>query len=181
MMPVIRISDDNFERLQKWAKPLVDSADDALGKVLDAAEVRRNYRDISIETSLIPVVVDKDPKDSDLEAAQSNHTVETQRLPRGQKVSNEAYMFPILEAVYELGGKGRMNEVLEIVEQKMWHLLTDVDYEITSGGGNVRWRNTAQWARNTLVHQRGLLKKNAGHGIWELTEQGIAEVESKRG
>ena len=180
-MPVIRISDDNFERLQKWAKPLVDSADDALGKVLDAAEVHRNYRDMSIETSLIPVVVDKEPKGSDSEAVQSNHTVEAQRLPRGQKVSNETYMFPILEAVYELGGRGRMNEVLPIVELKMKHLFSDVDYEIMPGGGDVRWRNTAQWARNTLVHQRGLLKKNAGHGIWELTEQGIAAVESKRG
>ncbi len=38
MPPVMRISEHNWERLKMWATPLEDSADDALGKVLDAAE-----------------------------------------------------------------------------------------------------------------------------------------------
>ena len=70
-----------------------------------------------------------------------------------------------------------MKQVLEIVEQKMRHLFTSVDYEKQSSGADLRWRNTAQWARNTLVHKKGLLKKNSGHGVWELTDEGIAEVE----
>lgn len=37
-MPVIRISEGTFERLQHWARPLVDSADDALARVLSVAE-----------------------------------------------------------------------------------------------------------------------------------------------
>ena len=187
MMPVIRISDTTFERLQKWAKPLVDSADDALGKILDVAEGKldrltpvQQLLDTPIETSRIPdTALKEESKDLEPDTTKSGHSVERQRLSTGQKVSNEAYMFPILEAVYELGGKGRMNKVLEIVEHKMRHLFSDVDYQLMPSGGDIRWRNTAQWARNTLVHQRGLLKKNAGYGIWALTEQGIAQVESK--
>ncbi len=37
-MPAIEISDENFARLQRFAAPLVDSADTALAKVLDLAE-----------------------------------------------------------------------------------------------------------------------------------------------
>ena len=40
-MPIVRISDENFGRLQHWAEPLVDSFDEALSKALDAAESSR--------------------------------------------------------------------------------------------------------------------------------------------
>ena len=73
-----------------------------------------------------------------------------------------------------------MDDVLGRVEHKMKHLFSAVDYDNVPSGGEIRWRNSAQWARNTLVHQRGLLNKNSGHGIWELTDLGIAQVESKR-
>ena len=39
-MPIIRISDENWKRMQAWAVPLQDTADSALSKVLDAAEGR---------------------------------------------------------------------------------------------------------------------------------------------
>ena len=38
-MPVIRISEHTMERLKKWAEPLTDTADSALSKALDAADV----------------------------------------------------------------------------------------------------------------------------------------------
>ena len=174
-MPVVRIGDSTWERLKSWAVPLEDSPDDVLQRVLDKADEHRNCSALLQSSAAVEDSLSQCPDTNEANATKFK------RLPQGQKVSNEAYMFPILEAVYELGGRGRMNEVLPIVELKMKHLFSDVDYEIMLGGGDVRWRNTAQWARYTLVHQRGLLKKNAGHGIWELTEQGIAEVESKRG
>ena len=177
MVPVIRVSEGNFERLQNWATPLVDSADDALGKVLEAAETYRHSNDMSIETSLMATSDGNRIEElRDEPIMDSNGSART-RLPPGIKVSNKAYERPILEAVYELGCRAKMSEVLPIVEQKMKHLFTKVDYELMPGGADVRWRNTAQWARNTLVHTHGLLKRNAGHGIWELTDKGIAEVE----
>ena len=38
-MPVIRISENTMERLKKWAEPLTDTADSAVSKALDAADV----------------------------------------------------------------------------------------------------------------------------------------------
>lgn len=40
-MPTVRISDLNWQRLQTWAVPLEDSVDEALDRVLDAAEIAR--------------------------------------------------------------------------------------------------------------------------------------------
>ena len=179
-MPVIRVSEDNFRRIQEWALPIVDSADDALGKILNAAEAFRD-RDTSIETSLIRVFPDQAAEGSESEAVRNEASDGQRRLPKGQKTSNRAYERPILETVYELGGKGPMADVLEVVERKMSHILNEIDYQVLPSGGDIRWRNTAQFARNGLV-KRGLLKskEEAGWGIWELTEKGISEVEKKQ-
>jgi predicted transcriptional regulator len=74
-----------------------------------------------------------------------------------------------------------MKQVLVIVERKMKHLFSDVDYQPLSSGQDIRWKNTAQFARYALV-KRGLIKdfESAGRGVWELTEQGIAEIENNK-
>lgn len=41
MTPVVRISEESYERLKSWAEPLEDTAEDALQKVLDAADQHR--------------------------------------------------------------------------------------------------------------------------------------------
>ena len=180
MMPVVRISEGNFERLQRWAEPLVDSADDALGKVLEVAELQRESTSLPFQHSQDLTVEQSQYADVESNAGVDSKNAEQRRLPTGRKVSNSAYERPILEGLYELGGSGRMSEVLQIVERKMKHLFTSVDYEILPSGTDVRWRNTAQWARNDLVHRRGLLKKDSDHGVWELTNQGVAEVENRQ-
>ncbi len=38
-MPIIRISEQSMKRLKKWAEPLTDTADSALTKALDAADL----------------------------------------------------------------------------------------------------------------------------------------------
>jgi restriction system protein len=94
------------------------------------------------------------------------------RLQRGLRTPEIAYYEPILEALNELGGSAEMNVVLERVEQSMREVLRQVDYEsLASGTEMLRWRNTAQWARNTMVEE-GLLKLDSPRGIWEITEAG---------
>lgn len=41
MVPVIRISEDTYERLKKWAVPLEDRPDDVIQRILDVAEKSR--------------------------------------------------------------------------------------------------------------------------------------------
>jgi restriction system protein len=94
------------------------------------------------------------------------------RLQRGLRTPEIAYYQPILEALNELGGSAEMNDVVERVEQSMRGVLRQVDYEpLASGTEMLRWRNTAQWARNTMVEE-GLLKLDSPRGMWEITEAG---------
>jgi len=47
-----------------------------------------------------------------------------------------------------------------------------VDYQpLASSPDNLRWRNAAQWARNSMV-QEGLLKADSPRGVWEITDRG---------
>jgi len=73
-----------------------------------------------------------------------------------------------------------MNDVLIRVEQLMREVLKQVDYEpLASDPEMLRWRNTAQWARNSMVKE-GLLKSNSRRGIWEITEAGHTALNKSR-
>ena len=65
-----------------------------------------------------------------------------------------------------------MGDVVPRVEQLMKSILKDVDYEpLTSMPDMPRWKNSTQWARNSLVKE-GLLKDNSPRGVWEISEAG---------
>ncbi len=94
------------------------------------------------------------------------------RLPRGLRTAEDAFRRPILEALVELGGKAPIGKVLELVGEKMKAVLTAYDREpLPSDRKSIRWRNTAQWCRNTLVRE-GLMKSDSPHGIWEISDSG---------
>lgn len=94
------------------------------------------------------------------------------RFPRGRRTPEEAFRRPILEALVELGGSAPLREVLKRVEGKMASTLTPHDREpLPSDPKTLRWKNTAQWCRNTLVRE-GLMKGDSPHGLWEISEAG---------
>ncbi len=159
-MPVIRIDDATWERLKRWAEPLEDTPADALRRLLDYAERRRGLRPTT-------------------RGSVGGRRLGAPKLPRGQKLPQSAYYRPILESLYELGGKGRVDDVLTLVGQKVDAILGEVDKQPLSTGG-IRWRNTAQWARYDLVNQ-GLLRKDSQRGVWELTNAGLRAVERAGG
>ena len=94
------------------------------------------------------------------------------RLQRGLRTPEIVYYQPILQALNELGGSAEMNDVLDRVELLMRGVLGQVDYEpLASDTDMLRWRNTARWARKTMVEE-GLLKADLPRGVWEITEVG---------
>ena len=165
MAPAIRITDENWERLKKWAIPLEDNPNDALGKVLDAVE-SVGLRSRSNKTG-----------NSVARRNNSSHTTATKPRNKRGKIPQEAYESAILEAIYELGGNAKVSEVLGRVEDKMKDLFGDLDYQRPPTGTEVRWRNTARWARAALA-ERGLIKQGSPRGIWELTKNGIAQAKA---
>jgi len=102
----------------------------------------------------------------------SRHRRAATRLPRGVRTTEDEFKLPILESLVELGGKAEMKKVLEKVYGKMKNKLNQYDMSaLPLNPKQLRWENTAQWARNTMVNE-GLLAANSPRGIWEITEQG---------
>lgn len=62
------------------------------------------------------------------------------------KTPNAAYRQPILDCLREMGGSAPAQDVLKCVERKLQGQLAPDDYGLTAGG-QLRWRNTAQWER----------------------------------
>ncbi len=94
------------------------------------------------------------------------------RLKRGSRTREEAYYRPILEVLEALKGSAQVSEVLERVQQQMAGVLRDVDYEpLASDPDMPRWKNAAQWARNSMVKE-GLLRNDSPRGVWQISEDG---------
>jgi hypothetical protein len=100
-----------------------------------------------------------------------------ERLARGLRTPEPAFVVPILKALRDLGGRAPMQHVLEKVGAAMKDQLREVDREpLKSDPNRPRWNNTAQWARNTMVDE-GLLRRNSPRGIWEISEAGLRHLQ----
>lgn len=99
------------------------------------------------------------------------------RLERGLRTPEKEFVKSILQALVELDGKAKMQEVLKRVYAIMKHMLNKYDMQpLPSNPTQKRWENTAQWARNTMV-TGGLLSSVSPRGIWEITEKGRSYLE----
>jgi len=93
------------------------------------------------------------------------------KSPIGSITPQPEYAKPILEALVELGGGGKVKEVLEIVHDKMKNRLTKADLETVPSGGEKRWSNHVKWERFALKSD-GYLKSESPRGVWEISEKG---------
>jgi restriction system protein len=92
---------------------------------------------------------------------------------KGEITSHFDYYRPLLEVLAAMGGKGKTKEVIDAVGAKMKSTLKPKDYEIhKSKGKPIRWRNSVQWARNSMVNHEGLMKPDSSTGIWEISTKG---------
>ena len=161
-MPVIRITDATWDRLKRWAIPLEDSPEDALRKVLEAAEEHLKCRQTA----------------GGGHRHRSITVLKRKKLRKGLKTPQQAYRQPILEALSELGGSAYVGDVLQMVEKKMKPVLNEIDYQKLPSGVDIRWHNTAMWERFKLVKE-GLLKSESPNGIWELSDKGLQELRER--
>ena len=153
-MPTIRISDESMQRLKAWAEPLVDSADSALAKALDAAE---RYRETHAPTATAPV-----PRSGDHAPGLPEETVRE----------------PLMDVIYERGGSASGREVYPALRERVKRYMTPGDFDRISAGDD-RWRSTVKSAREDLV-QEGYLRDDSPRGVWALSDAGVALVESRR-
>ena len=151
-MPTIRIDDEVWAVLQKRAQAFVDSPNDVL---------RRDYG-LNGETRPTPT---------------GTRPISTrsfsERIVRGAKTPEVEYRIPILKALIEAGGRGRASDIVDRVGELMRSRLNAFDHQ-TVKTGEIRWRNTAEWTRNTMVNRTNppLLNPGSDHGWWEITQDG---------
>jgi len=97
---------------------------------------------------------------------------------RGKIISQKEYYIPILEALVELGGSGKVREVLDIIHRKMKDRFSPLDLEPVPSGKDIRWESTVKWARNWLREQ-GYISSDSPWGVWEITDKGREYLKSK--
>jgi restriction system protein len=96
------------------------------------------------------------------------------RIRKGLRTPEPAFFYPILQALSDLGGSAKRSDIFTVLEQSMRDVLKPIDYHILSSEAEqMRWQNSAQWARNLMVKD-GLLQADSPVGIWEITEKGRA-------
>lgn len=97
------------------------------------------------------------------------------KLRKRLRTPESSYVLPILQALDQMGGSSKVSEVLNKVGEIMRPILKNIDYDpLTSNIDNPRWRNTAQWARSSMVNEEGYFEKDSPRGIWEISEKGRA-------
>jgi hypothetical protein len=107
------------------------------------------------------------------------------RLPHlspGRKTPQQAYRIPILQALKEMGGRGRPRDVLLRIEEKMKPSFNELDLGLLHDGHTHRWKNAAGWERQNMI-KTGLLSPDMPVGIWEITEEGrnyLKEYQEKK-
>jgi len=96
------------------------------------------------------------------------------RIRKGLRTPEPAFFRPILQALSDLGGAAKRSDIFNVLEQSMRDVLKPIDYQtLASEAEQLRWQNSAQWARNLMVKE-GLLQADSPVGIWEITEEGRA-------
>jgi restriction system protein len=96
------------------------------------------------------------------------------RIRKGLRTPEPDFFRPILEALSDLGGSAKRSDIFNVLEQSMRDVLKPIDYQtLSSEAEQLRWQNSAQWARNLMVKE-GLLQPDSPVGIWVITEKGRA-------
>ena len=146
-----------------------DKAKEALERAGKLTGFRDRVADLRKEWEEMAAVAERE-EDEETKARRRN----LGKLRKGVRTPESAFYQPILQVLEQMGGHGKVAEVRERVGKVMKPVLKPVDFDpLASGPDNPRWRNTAQWARNSMVRE-GLLKADSPRGVWEISERGRA-------
>jgi len=147
-MKLIRIDQDVWKVLQTEAIPLEDTPNAVLRRLLGI-----------------------DKKNRAGSSGNKRRKKRSKRLPPNSgRADQSIFMKPILQVIQDLGGSASAKDVIAKLEKLMKSHFSPVDLEPLKSG-QIRWKNTVQWAKNELVSD-GYLSKEAPRGVWEITEKG---------
>ena len=159
MMPVIRISDPVFERLQSIATPLVDTPGSVVEKLLDFYESHQTGSHIRPATT----TVRKTESEFDPEAPPDvRHTRVLQAEFDGQSAENWNDLVHLahrratvrLKSFDAIRAATQSNVVPRQKSDRGFHYLSDINLSIQNVDANLAWRNALVLARKLQVPVR---------------------------
>jgi len=155
----------NREGAQAFEESKYDIARDLMEKGSQMTAFRNRVKDLQKEwQNIFAAIVPQKP--------QRRKAPRHKKLQHGLRTPEDEFRIPILQSLVELGGSAPMNNVLDKVERLVSDKLNAYDRQTLPSDPTVfRWRNTAQWARATMVKE-GLLSSNSPRGVWEITDTG---------
>src|SRR4051794_8880819 len=139
MMPTVRIDDEVLEALKAEAEPFVDTPNTVIRRLLGLEG-----------------------------GANGSSPKKRERAKPGTILHRSEYPPAVLQAIANLGGSSRPQEVIDEAGKLLEDKLLPEDHEKISSGA-IRWRNRVRWTAFRL-RRSGLL--GTERGIWALTDAG---------
>ena len=120
---MVRISEELFREVQKYAEPLIDNFESALWKAL-----KKNKRSQQIRQR------------------------KAKSYASGELTPPRDFWKPTLEALVERGGQAHRQAVLGDVERKMKDRFKPSDFE-QNRDGTLKWQKQVKYQRLKMVHE----------------------------
>jgi hypothetical protein len=153
-------------RCTEWARSVVDAGQ------ATADDLRAIFRNVEMDgqTGELHIRARPFPR---LVRASAHAAIRSARLKRLDRTQEREFRVPILEALDELGGRARAEEIRPIVERRMRGKLRPDDYGTLPSNGEIRWWNSAKYERKHMLRMRPpLLNLGCPRGWWEVTDAG---------
>ncbi len=166
---MVEVDDEVWAELLRRGEPLVDKANDVIRRALGLNGRSNAVLSLPVSTTRPSAI------------SSTGSCASRSRLPRGERTPEPEYVIPILQALVEAGGRERAAVIVNRVGEIMKDRLNEHDRMLLPSGAEVRWRNAAEFCRNTMVHTKDrppLLSPDSPHGYWEITDAGREHLKS---
>jgi hypothetical protein len=101
--------------------------------------------------------------------SRSNRSGRQSSNPRKQQTQRSEIIAYLLDALNELGGSARCNDVLDLMEKKFQEKFLPGDFEVDKAHGT-KWRHNTHWARLILANE-GVFEKESPRGYWQIRKK----------
>jgi restriction system protein len=109
---------------------------------------------------------------TDWQTAYGKKRSSSEKRPRVVRTHEAEFYEPILLVLVQRGGRAHIRDVLVDLEAMLGRRFTEDDkLPIPSDPKQLRWENTAAWARNEL-RRIGHITSDSPTGIWEISTAG---------
>jgi len=168
-----KIEQNQEELVNKVTKLLTEEVGDSVTQEIE--ESSNKFINDMITKLRYPYSDEVEKGDETIESVQVQQDKFTPEEKSEGPTSQYEYRIPILKVIKQMGGKGKVRDILPKVKKIMEPKLTEEDFEKVSGNEE-RWRNHARWQRQVMVDD-GLLDDSSPRGVWAITEKGKRYLE----